>query len=161
MPICSCLWRNTWWLAINASSETPESMARITNNLFHVIWMCKAMGVIWSRLKLQELSDAFFASSSFSYSVFVCLFVFCILENYGWIFSHFFLEKKCMNFHKPREGKLYLEIKFYWALDHLVHRFLHCLVKILQYFVHKPAMGHNFEGVHLIHLCWHARWDKV
>lgn len=66
------------------------------------------MVVIWSGLKLQELSDAFFASSSFFYSVlFVCSFVFCILENYGWIFSHFFLEKKSARIFTSQEKRNY------------------------------------------------------
>lgn len=85
----------------------PQSMERITNNLFHVIWMCKAMGVIWSRLKLQELSDAFFASSSFSYSVFV--FVCFLYSRQQWVdFFSFLFRKKVHAFSQAKRREIIL-----------------------------------------------------
>lgn len=85
----------------------PQSMERITNNLFHVIWMCKAMGVIWSRLKLQELSDAFLASSSFSYSVFV--FVCFLYSRQQWVdFFSFLFRKKVHAFSQAKRREIIL-----------------------------------------------------
>lgn len=85
----------------------PQSMERITNNLFHVIWMCKAMGVIWSRLKLQELSDAFLASSSFSYSVLV--FVCFLYSRELWVdFFSFLFRKKVHAFSQAKRREIIL-----------------------------------------------------
>lgn len=67
------------------------------------------MGVIWSRLKLQELSDAFFASSSFSYSVFVFVFVCFLYSRELWVdFFSFLFRKKVHAFSQAKRREIIL-----------------------------------------------------